>query len=135
MGENKCREAFQPLPQNVLPAMPVILVNRSARFKTIQKYTHALHSLMRWLDGRPLTKQTLLEWKEELTCTHAATSVNTTVAAINGYLNFWKWGSMRLRPLRLQRTLFYSEDKELTKMSIPDWSMLLSDRGIIGFPW
>lgn len=84
-------------------------------FQTIQKYTHALYSLMRWLDGRPLTKRTLLEWKEELTCTHAATSVNTTVAAINGYLNFWKWGSMRLRPLRLQRTLFYSEEKELTK--------------------
>lgn len=110
------------MPRNQ-PALTAKRIARYARYlceqertaQTVQKYTRALYALMQWLGSRPLTKRALLEWKEELTCTHAATSVNATVAAINGYLNFWKWGSMRLRPLRLQRALFYSEDKELTK--------------------
>lgn len=70
---------------------------------------------MSWLDGRPLTKDALLEWKEALTGAYAPASVNSMLAAVNGYLTFWKWSDLRLRPLRLQKSLFCSEEKELTR--------------------
>ena len=91
------------------------LCERECASQTIQKYRATLNALMKWLDGRPFTKGNLLEWKEELVESHAAATVNAALAAVNGYLIFWQWDGMRLRPLRLQRALFYSEDKELTK--------------------
>ena len=91
------------------------LYERERAVRTIQKYTHDLRTLMDWLDGRPFTKQTLMEWKEELTLTHAPASVNVMLAAVNGYLDYWKWNGLRLRPLRLQQSLFRDEEKELTK--------------------
>lgn len=82
---------------------------------TLQKYDHDLNALREWLGKRPLTKQTLLLWKEELVSQRAPATVNTILAALNGYLSFMGWVQLRLRPLRLQRALFQDERQELSR--------------------
>ena len=68
--------------------------------QTIQKYVHDLTALMDFLDGKPLTKAALLEWKEVLIAAHAPSSVNTKLAAVNGLLSHLDRRELRLRPLR-----------------------------------
>lgn len=82
---------------------------------TIRKYVHDLGALSAFLDGRPISKGLLLEWKEELVGQYAPASVNSKLAAVNGFLGFCGLGELRLRPLKLQRSLFLSEEKELTR--------------------
>ncbi len=82
---------------------------------TVEKYVHDLTALSGFLAGRPLSKGLLLEWKENLIGQYAPASVNNKLAAINGFLSFCGWNELRLRKLKIQRALFLSEDKELTK--------------------
>ena len=83
--------------------------------QTIQKYVHDLTALAEFLGERPLTKAALLEWKESLIAAHAHASVNAKIAALNGFLSYLDRRELRLRPLKIQRALFLSEDKELTR--------------------
>ena len=91
------------------------LQERERAAATLQKYAHDLNVLREWLGERALTKQTLLLWKEELISKRAPATVNTMLAALNGYLSFMGWLQLRLRPLRIQRTLFQDERRELDR--------------------
>ena len=83
---------------------------------TIQKYVHDLTALSIFLAGRAMTKGLLLEWKENLIGQYTPASVNTKLAAVNGFLTFCGLNELRLRKLKIQKALFLSEDKELTKV-------------------
>ena len=82
---------------------------------TIEKYVHDLTSLSVFLAGQPVSKGLLLEWKKDLIGRYTPASVNTKLAAVNGFLTFCGLNELRLRKLKIQKALFLSEDKELTK--------------------
>lgn len=82
---------------------------------TIEKYTHDLKALYQYLNGAPLTKGSLLKWKDQLTKTYAPTSVNTILAAVNGFLRFMGWQEFSVKLLKIQKALFRDECRELTK--------------------
>lgn len=82
---------------------------------TIQKYAHDLTALLEYLDGQPLTKAALIGWKEHLTADHAPTTVNSMLAAVNGFLRFMSWHALTVRLLNVQRPLFREERRELSR--------------------
>lgn len=82
---------------------------------TLQKYKHDLYALVKFLDGVKLTKSALIEWKEQLIGTYAPASVNAVLAAVNGYLRYMGWMELTVKPLKIQRSLFLEEEKELTR--------------------
>ncbi|MFR5844440.1 MAG: hypothetical protein ACLUEU_01220 [Oscillospiraceae bacterium] len=68
-----------------------------------------------WLDGRKPTKELTVCYKEGLTERYEAASVNSMLAGINSYLSFSGRADCRVKPLRVQRTLFGSEERELSR--------------------
>lgn len=82
---------------------------------TIQKYDHDLHLLYHYLNGMPLTKALLITWKERLAGQYAPASVNTILAAVNGFLSFMGWRELMVKPLKIQKSFFYDEKRELTR--------------------
>lgn len=82
---------------------------------TLQKYKHDLCALMAFLQGRELTKTALISWKEKLIEAYAPASVNAMLAAVNGYLCFMGWVQLMVKPLKIQKSLFLEEEKELTR--------------------
>lgn len=82
---------------------------------TVKKYSHDIRSFYRWLDGRLVTKKILVEWKEYLTTSYTPASVNSMLAAINGFLQFMDWKELAVKPLKIQKSLFCDEDKELNE--------------------
>ncbi len=58
---------------------------------TISKYACDLEMVRRHFAGKELTKDALIRWKEGLKEKYAATSVNTMIAALNGFLKFMEW--------------------------------------------
>lgn len=81
---------------------------------TIEKYLRDVRAFLRWLDGRELTKELTVTYKEKLTAAYEATSVNSMLAGINSYLSFSDHTDCRVKPLRVQRTLFGKEERELS---------------------
>ena len=82
---------------------------------TLQKYEHDLNALIGFLDGTELTKTALITWKEKLIEEYAPASVNAMLAAVNGYLRFMGWMELTVKPLKIQKSLFLEEERELTK--------------------
>ncbi|WP_242972710.1 tyrosine-type recombinase/integrase [Pseudoflavonifractor sp. An184] len=82
---------------------------------TIQKYVHDLTALLSWMNGQPLTKAALIAWKKALTADHAPATVNSMVAAVNGFLSFMGWCECKIKLLKIQKAIFCDPDKELTR--------------------
>lgn len=82
---------------------------------TIRKYTHDLWEFCMYLQGNPLTKTALIDWKQMLISRFAPSTVNSMLAVINGYLRFMGWQKICVKLLRIQRSLFLDEKKELTR--------------------
>lgn len=83
--------------------------------QTVQKYAHDLTALAAFLPDRILTKDSIIAWKEHLTVNYAPSSVNTMLAAVNGFLSFMGWIDLKVKLLKIQRQIFCSADKELTR--------------------
>lgn len=91
------------------------LLEQERADSTVRKYIHDLGTLAEFLCGNPVTKSALLAWKEMLIGRYAPASVNVMIAAVNQFLAFCGRTDIRLRPLRLQKSLYLREDKELTR--------------------
>lgn len=83
--------------------------------KTIQKYQRDLHSLLQFLPNNEVTKEQLILWKEMLMNQYSPATVNSMLTSINGFLSFHGFQECRVKPLKIQKMLFYPEEKELTK--------------------
>ena len=68
-----------------------------------------------YLQGEALTKALLIGWKEALAVDHAPATVNSMLAAVNGFLRFMDWHTLTVRLLKIQRPLFREERRELSK--------------------
>ena len=82
---------------------------------TIQKYLHDLTTLLDFLGGAPLTKTALIEWKTRLIEVHAPATVNSMLAAVNGFLSFMGWRELAVKLLKIQKSPFTDERRELTR--------------------
>lgn len=82
---------------------------------TVEKYLRDLRKLAAFLGGEPLSKAALIAWKGELTEDYAPASVNSMLAAANGLLTWLGRRELCVRPLKLQRSLFLDEGRELTR--------------------
>ncbi len=80
---------------------------------TIKQYENHLLSLFHWLNGEQLTRQKLIQWKKELSETYATATVNTMLAAVNGFLRFMGWNDIVVKLLKVQQALFRDESREL----------------------
>ena len=82
---------------------------------TVRKYLRDVEAFFRWLDGRPVTREAAAAWKENLLVTgHAAVTVNSMLAALNGLFRFLGW-DLQVRLLKIQRRIFREQSRELTR--------------------
>ena len=82
---------------------------------TVKKYVHDLHDFMAFLNGQPITKGAVIAWKEHLADTYTPATVNSMLAAVNGFFHFMDWPKLSVKPLKVQRPLFCDENREMTR--------------------
>ena len=83
---------------------------------TIEKYLQNVRQFSSWLNGAPLTKGHLLQWKEALIQSgYQPSTVNGKLTAVSSLIHFLGWDSCRVRQLKLQRRSFCHENRELNK--------------------
>lgn len=83
---------------------------------TIEKYLRDVGRFAAWLDGRALSKELAVAWKEGLAAAgYAPATINSMVVAVNQFFRFQGWEELRVKTMRIQRRIFRSRDRELTK--------------------
>ena len=81
---------------------------------TVTKYINEAERLAEYLNGNPLNKCALLEYRETLAENFSSRTVNTKLAAINGYLSFIGADEYKVHLLKVQRKAFIAENRELS---------------------
>jgi len=81
---------------------------------TIEKYVRDIQAFAKFLDGRMITKEIAIEWKVKLKETHAISSINSMIAAINSFCNFFDF-NIKIKQYKIQRQTFLPDKKDLSK--------------------
>ena len=92
------------------------LVFEEKSANTIEKYLRDVKVFAIYLEDREVTKELVIAYKQKLIESgYAVRSVNSMLASINSSLSFFGWFDCKVKAIKLQRQIFCSEDKELTK--------------------
>ena len=83
---------------------------------TVEKYIRDIRRISMWLGSEELTKETAAMWKLSLQNeNYSPTTINSMLAAINAFLVFSGLCQFKLKYLRIQKRMFRSNCRQLTK--------------------
>lgn len=91
------------------------LIDEEKSLATVGKYVHDVTVFMNWLSGTEVTKTAALLYKQELIENYAPASVNAAISSLNSFFVFNEWHGLKIKAIKIQRQIFSSKDKELTK--------------------
>ncbi len=91
------------------------LINEEKAQATIGKYLHDVGEFQVWLGEQELCKKAILAYKSYLCEHYAPASVNAALSSLNSFFNYMEWYDLRVKNLKIQKQIFASTDKELTK--------------------
>lgn len=103
------------------------LIQEERASATVEKYQHDVNTFAVWLQGRPVSKELTAAWKASLIEQGLSPStINSKLAALHSFFSFMGWPECRVRFLRIQRQVFRSREKELTRA---EYTRLLTAAG------
>lgn len=82
---------------------------------TIKKYSYYLNLFKEFLNDGEVEKEKVLLWKSQLRDYLAPVTVNTALAAINGFFKYKGWGECMTRFIKIKKNIFCPEKKELSR--------------------
>lgn len=93
----------------------VYLIGEERAKLTVEKYIRDIEAFFRYLNGSEVTKESVVEYKALLVENYAAGSVNSMLSSLMSFFSFLGWNELKVKSLKIQRRIFDSEEKELTK--------------------
>lgn len=91
------------------------LINEEKAAATVEKYIRDLTAFAAWLGDDTLCKEKVMQYKEYLKENYAKTSVNSVLASLNSFFDYKQLYALKVKNLKIQRSIFANREKELTK--------------------
>jgi len=91
------------------------LRNEERSAATIEKYMRDVRFFASFVCDAEIDKQTVLDYKSKLGESYAVASANSMIAAMNCFLRFCGWHDLCVKQFKMQRQVYCSEEKELTR--------------------
>ena len=98
-----------------IAAFKALLVLEEKSAATTEKYIRDVKAFAEYMQNNEITKESVLAYKKHIQQNYAVRSVNSMIASINGFFSFLCWYDLKVKALKIQRQMFCSEEKELTK--------------------
>lgn len=109
------KKTTQTIDQYNINKFEAWLVSEEHAQGTIAKYLRDLKAFSRWLNGKPISNEMVIDWREHLLLNgYKAVTVNSMLASINTFSRFAGL-CIKVKFLRIQRKLFQEECKNLKK--------------------
>ena len=106
---------MKQITEKQIAAYQVYLAQAEKSAATAAKYLHSVTAFRAWLCGRAVERAAVLEYKAHLSAIYAPAGVNAALSALNSFFDFCGRPDCKVKTLRIQRRIFASEEKELTK--------------------
>ncbi len=103
------------ITKEILKGYELYLINEEKSKATIEKYTRDVADFSAWLSGKFIEKPDVLSYKTELVEKYSPASVNAALSSLNSFFTYMEWYDLRVKNLKIQKQIFASTDKELTK--------------------
>ncbi len=91
------------------------LIDEEKSPSTLDKYVRDIAVFMEWCKETELSKSVVLEYKKDIVEKYAPASVNSILSSLNSFFAYNEWYDLKVKALKIQRQIFSSKDKELTK--------------------
>lgn len=83
---------------------------------TIDKYLRDIRAFVQYNGKQNVTKERTMDYKRHLQdIGYAIRSINSMLASMNSLLEFLGWAECKVKAIKLQRSVYCSEEKELSK--------------------
>lgn len=83
---------------------------------TIENYLRHIRAFIVWLEGGPVREDSAAQWKAALLEQgYRARSVNAMLAGLHCFFRHMGWSGFETKPLKIQRQIFRSDSRELTR--------------------
>ena len=97
---------------------------------TIRKYLRNVSEFAAWLAGKPVSKELVIQWKDHLQHSgQQPVTINGKLSALNRFFAFLGWPDCRVKHLRIQRRMFRSTARDLTR---EDYTRLVETAQALG---
>ena len=92
------------------------LIQEEKSTATVEKYLRDVRAFYTYVCGKSVTKDVVMDYKKHLMEEkYAARSINSMLASLNSFLAFLGWTECKVKSVKLQRSAYCAEEKELTK--------------------
>ena len=106
---------MKKITKQLIEKFKVYLINEEKSSATLEKYIRDVVAFMEWLADAVLDKGAVLQYKQQLIEHYAPASVNSIISSLNSFFAYNEWYDMRVKSVKIQKQIFASKDKELTK--------------------
>lgn len=104
------------LTDDKISSFAIYLKNEEKSKNTIEKYIRDVKLFFAYVKSVEITREKVIAYKNKLICdNYAIRSVNSMIASINSLFVFLGWLDLKAKNIKLQRQIYYPEEKELTK--------------------
>lgn len=115
--------------EDLLEKFRIYLYEEEKSDVTIEKYMRDMRCFRRFLNGRPVEKSVVLEYKKWLRERYSIASANSMLAAINGFFRCCGWTDCRARYFKMQKKIFTPENREITREEYQQLVRTARERG------
>lgn len=106
---------MRKLTKELIDKFKMYLIEEEKSSATIEKYIRDITAFYVWLQSAELNKVAVLNYKKYLNEIYAPSSVNSMLSSINSFFIYNEWYELKVKTLKIQRQIFTSRDKELSK--------------------
>ena len=103
------------ITQKLIEEFKIFLISEEKSEATVDKYIRDICAFWEWLCGRNVDKIAVLEYKWYLVENYKPASVNSVLSSLNSFFTYNEWYDCKVKSLKIQKQIFSSKDKELTK--------------------
>lgn len=82
---------------------------------TREQYERNIRAFLNYAEGKQLTKELVIAYKDALQIRYRPSTVNVILAALNGFFEYLGHDELKVKQLKIQRAPYCSERKELTR--------------------
>lgn len=106
---------MRKITNEIIKSFKDYLISEEKAEATVNKYLHDVGEFQIWIGEQELSKTVVVTYKSYLCECYAPASVNAALSSLNSFFNFMEWYDLRVKNLKIQKQIFASSDKELTK--------------------
>lgn len=104
------------ITESIISKFKTYLQNEEKSTNTIEKYVRDVKTFADYTNSSNITKEMVIAYKNKLVSdNYAARSINSMIASLNILFMFVGWQDLKVKSIKLQRQIYCSEEKELTK--------------------